>query len=133
MSTEAARGLTIITGAAGAIGAAVASALADITATLVLVDRDEVAVTTLADSLASRTTTVPVVADVSSEDDVAHYVEVARSHGQITGFFNNAGIEGWIGPITEYPVSTFEAVLAVNVKGVFLGLKHVLQDRKSVV
>jgi len=36
------------------------------------------------------------------------------------------GIEGAIAPITDYPVEMFDRVLAVNVRGVFLGLKHAL-------
>ena len=41
-------------------------------------------------------------------------------------FYNNAGIEGEIKPITQYPLETFRKVLDVNVVGVFLGMKHVL-------
>ena len=53
-------------------------------------------------------------------------------------FFNNAGIEGDIAPIVDYPLETFRRVLDVNVVGVFLGLKHVLpvmlkQDRGSII
>ena len=58
--------------------------------------------------------------------------------GQIDVFFNNAGIEGAIAPIIEYPVETLRRVLDVNVVGVFLGLKHVLavmlkQHRGSII
>ncbi len=41
-------------------------------------------------------------------------------------FFNNAGIEGVVKPITEYPEEVFDKVIAVNVKGVWLGIKYVL-------
>src|SRR6185312_15384356 len=43
-------------------------------------------------------------------------------------FFNNAGIEGKVSPIVDYDEAVFDAVLGVNVKGVFLGLKHVLPE-----
>ncbi len=46
--------------------------------------------------------------------------------GTIDVFFNNAGIEGKVAPITEQKVEDFDQVLNVNVRGVFLGLKHVL-------
>ena len=49
-----------------------------------------------------------------------------ESAGQIDIFFNNAGIEGPVRPIAEYPLADFRRVLDVNVVGVFLGLKHVL-------
>src|SRR5699024_4662367 len=41
-------------------------------------------------------------------------------------FFNNAGIEGVVKPITEYPEEEFDKLMAVNVKGVWLGMKYVL-------
>ncbi len=66
-------------------------------------------------------------ADVSSPKDVAAFVETAEvTLGPIGIFANNAGIEGVVAPIHEYPDDTFDRVLQVNVKGVFLGLKYVL-------
>ncbi|NEW27107.1 SDR family NAD(P)-dependent oxidoreductase [Nocardia cyriacigeorgica] len=124
-------GVTIITGAAGTIGSAVADALADDLGALVLVDRDPDGLAAAAEKLSDRVDIVTVAADVTSEADVARYVEVAGSHGEITGFVNNAGIEGWIGPLADYPGPAFDAVLAVNVKGVFLGLKHALRRMNS--
>ena len=65
--------------------------------------------------------------DVTSEDDVAEYVRAAvEKFGPIDAFYNNAGIEGDILPITNYPLESFRRVLDVNVIGVFLGMKHVL-------
>lgn len=46
--------------------------------------------------------------------------------GKIDVFFNNTGIEGKVAPITEQKAEDLDKVLAVNVRGVFLGLKHVL-------
>src|ERR1700686_1271156 len=53
-------------------------------------------------------------------------------------FYNNAGIEGSVAPTHQYDEEMFDRVMAVNVKGVFLGLRHVLpvmlvQGRGSVV
>jgi NAD(P)-dependent dehydrogenase (short-subunit alcohol dehydrogenase family) len=53
-------------------------------------------------------------------------------------FYNNAGVEGDVKPITEYPLAMFRKVIDVNVVGVFLGMKHVLpvmlkQDRGSII
>ena len=59
-------------------------------------------------------------------------------YGAIDCFHNNAGIEGSVAPTHEYNEAMFDRVIAVNVKGVFLGLRHVLpvmiaQGRGSVV
>ena len=53
-------------------------------------------------------------------------------------FYNNAGVEGDVKPITEYPLAMFRKVIDVNVVGVFLGMKHVLpvmlkQDSGSII
>src|SRR5258708_19775255 len=42
------------------------------------------------------------------------------------GFFNKAGIEGKVARTAEYDEAVFDAVMGINVKGVFLGLRHVL-------
>jgi NAD(P)-dependent dehydrogenase (short-subunit alcohol dehydrogenase family) len=58
---------------------------------------------------------------------VEGYVAAAiERYGRIDAFFNNAGIEGVIATVEHYPVDTFDQVLAVNLKGAFLGLKHVV-------
>jgi NAD(P)-dependent dehydrogenase (short-subunit alcohol dehydrogenase family) len=40
--------------------------------------------------------------------------------------FANAGIEGVVAPITDYPDDVFDQVIAVNVRGVWLGVKRVM-------
>ena len=67
------------------------------------------------------------------------YVRAALDKfGTVDIFYNNAGIEGDIAPITKYPLETFRRVIDVNVVGVFLGLKHVLpamlkQNKGSII
>ena len=46
--------------------------------------------------------------------------------GRIDVLFNNAGIEGKVAPLTEQKIEDFDRVIAVNVRGAFLGLQHVL-------
>ena len=68
-----------------------------------------------------------VAADVTRSADVQAYVQATLdAYGAIDCFFNNAGIEGKVAPTAEYDEAVFDAVIAVNLKGVFLGLRHVL-------
>ena len=55
------------------------------------------------------------VADVSKSADVQAYVAAAlAAFGRIDGFFNNAGMEGKLGPIYEYDEAEFDRIVAVN-------------------
>jgi 3alpha(or 20beta)-hydroxysteroid dehydrogenase len=119
--------VAVITGAANGFGLAVAERLASEGARLVLVDRDESALAAAAEKLGG----LAVVADVSVEADVDGYVAAAVSaHGRIDLFFNNAGIEGRMAPMTELSVADFDRVWAVNARGVFMGLRAVLTVMK---
>ena len=68
-----------------------------------------------------------VAADVTDPAQVEAYVQATLArHGRLDVFFNNAGIEGAVAPIVDYPLEVFDKVMAVNVRGVFLGLKYVI-------
>ena len=68
-----------------------------------------------------------VQADVTQSASVKDYVEKTLSaYGRIDAFFNNAGIEGKVIPTQDYDEEIFDRVIAVNLKGVFLGMRHVL-------
>jgi NAD(P)-dependent dehydrogenase (short-subunit alcohol dehydrogenase family) len=119
--------VVVVTGAAGMIGAATMRLLAARGAKLVAVDRDAGELGRVTVSLPAAAEALTLVADVTSEDAVASYVRAAVDRfGRIDAFFNNAGIEGDIAPITKYPIDSFRRVLDINVVGVFLGMKHVL-------
>lgn len=67
-----------------------------------------------------------VEADVTRRADVERYVAAAKERfGGIDAFFNNAGILGPVSPLVEYPEDDFDRVIAVNLKGVWLGLRTV--------
>jgi NAD(P)-dependent dehydrogenase (short-subunit alcohol dehydrogenase family) len=120
--------VALITGAAGGIGGAAAERFAALGADVHLVDVDEDGLARRAESVAAtgrRATTS--TADVTKSADVRGYVGAAlREHGRIDAFFNNAGIEGPVATLAEYPEEEFERVVGVNLFGVFLGLRHVL-------
>jgi 3alpha(or 20beta)-hydroxysteroid dehydrogenase len=119
--------VAVVTGAANGFGLAVATRLADEGAKLVLVDRDAEALHAAAEKLGG----LAVVADVSQEAEVDGYVAAAvDAHGRIDLFFNNAGIEGRMAPMTELSVADFDRVWAVNARGVFMGLRAVLRVMK---
>jgi NAD(P)-dependent dehydrogenase (short-subunit alcohol dehydrogenase family) len=119
--------VAVVTGAAGVIGSATIQLLAERGARIVAVDRREADLKTAIKGLPASTEALAIEADVTSEDEVAEYVRAAvDKFGTIDVFYNNAGIEGDIKPITEYSLESFRKVLDVNVVGVFLGMKHVL-------
>jgi len=63
--------------------------------------------------------------DVASEDDIANLVDHTLSRfGQLDIMFNNAGVGGAIGPLTETTVASWDYTFDVLAKGVFLGIKH---------
>jgi NAD(P)-dependent dehydrogenase (short-subunit alcohol dehydrogenase family) len=117
----------VVTGAAGVIGRATAMLLAERGARIVAVDRKRGELEAAIQDLPVSAQALPVTADVTDEDQVREYVRAAvDAFGTIDVFYNNAGIEGEIAPITKYSLETFRRVLEVNVVGVFLGMKHVL-------
>jgi NAD(P)-dependent dehydrogenase (short-subunit alcohol dehydrogenase family) len=132
--------VALITGAGNGIGRAASLAFAQQGALVVLVDRDTAAGEEAAASIVAQGGNARfIAADVTRSEDVQAYVRAAlKAHGTIDCFFNNAGIEGRVAPTVECDEATFDAVMAVNVKGVFLGLRYVLpvllrQRRGAVV
>jgi NAD(P)-dependent dehydrogenase (short-subunit alcohol dehydrogenase family) len=131
--------VAVVTGAAGVIGSATIRLLAERGARIVAVDRRQEDLKTAISALPASAQALAVEADVTREDEVAEYVRAAvDKFGTIDVFYNNAGIEGDIKPITEYSLESFRRVLDVNVVGVFLGMKHVLpvmfkQNKGSII
>lgn len=69
-----------------------------------------------------------VQADVSKEEDVERYVKAAvDTYGRIDAFFNNAGVLQKFTLLENLDAAEFDRIINVNVRGVFLGLKHVLK------
>ena len=120
--------VAIVTGAGGGIGRAVALALSDAGAKVLLVDlARERGMETELQIKARGGDALFVAADVSQELEVKAYVETAcHAWGRVDIFMNNAAWQGEILSLVDYPVDMFDKVMGINVRGVFLGLKYVL-------
>lgn len=129
--------VALVTGAAGVIGSCVSRRLLSEGCRVALVDYDRDALDGVMRSLDAGDRARAVTADVTSPESTRSCVAQAVGHfGPIDIFLNNAGIEGATAPITEYPDEIFNRVMAVNVTGVFLGMKYVvpaMRDGSSVV
>ena len=120
--------VALITGGGGGIGRATALGFSGRGAKVVVVDLDRAEGEASAELVRQRGGDARFVhADVTKSDDVQNYVRAALdAYGTIDCFFNNAGIEGKVMPMQEYDEAVFDAVIGVNLKGVFLGMRHVL-------
>ena len=118
--------IAIITGGAGGIGQAAARQFTAEGARVVLVDREEAALQSIVGSIGEDKASY-VVADVTQPEQVQSYVKAAVERwGGVDILLANAGIEGAVSPISDYAIDTFDQVMAVNVRGVWLGLKYVI-------
>ena len=120
----------IITGAGSGLGRAAAVRLGSEGASLALVDivKDGLSETEAAvREVSPQAELVSVVADVSRVEDAERYVDTTLGRfSRIDGFFNNAGVEGRPNLTEDYGVEEFDRVVAINLRGVFLGLEKVL-------
>jgi len=106
----------VITGAASGIGAETARLFKAEGASVVGVDLDAGAEGDLA-----------IQADVTDSDQVRDmYARAKDELGRVDVLFNNAAIGGTPAPLAECPEELFDEVIAVNLRGIFLGLRYVL-------
>ncbi|KAL6970089.1 Short-chain dehydrogenase reductase Ata1 [Sarracenia purpurea var. burkii] len=122
LSAKRLRGkVAIVTGGARGIGAATAQLFASNGAHVIIADILDELGAPLADSIGGRY----VHCDVSNETDVESAVKLALSwKGQLDIMFNNAGIGGPAGSITNLQMEQMKALIATNVNGVVHGIKH---------
>lgn len=114
--------VAIVTGGAGGIGAATARRLSAEGARVVVVDTDSARARAVAESLPGPGGWVG--ADVSDEASVERYVDAAVSRfGRVDLHHLNAGIAGSLTALPELSAADFDRVMAVNVRGVFLGIR----------
>jgi NAD(P)-dependent dehydrogenase (short-subunit alcohol dehydrogenase family) len=118
--------VVLVTGAASGIGRATALAFADRGARVVAADRDadgnEVTACTIRDQGAEA---LALTVDVSDAEAVSRMVaHISAKFGRLDVACNNAGIEGELVPTADYTIEEWDRVVGVNLRGVFLCMKH---------
>jgi NAD(P)-dependent dehydrogenase (short-subunit alcohol dehydrogenase family) len=114
--------VAVITGAGSGMGKAMAEMFAAEGAKVVCADisgkQDEVAA-----SIGSAA--VAVHADVANETDIKNMIATAESKfGRLSILVNNAGFGGEMKPLHEQSAETWDRIHAVNIRGVFLGMRY---------
>lgn len=121
--------VAVVTGGAAGIGAGTVRALhaegARVVVADVQVEAGEALVAELGERVLFRRT------DVSDEDSVRDLVDATVAHfGGLDIMFNNAGIIGAVGPIDRTRMEDADLTIAVNLRGVLLGMKHAARVMK---
>jgi len=121
--------VTIITGGASGMGRVASRLFAAEGARVVVADvTEEAAGAAVAEVVAAGGQATAVAADVSTEDGARRMVEHAmKTFGRVDVLYNNAGIMPEADhSVVDTDVATWDRVMAVNVRGVFLGCKHAI-------
>ncbi|BDU75997.1 SDR family NAD(P)-dependent oxidoreductase [Mesoterricola sediminis] len=118
--------VVLVTGASSGIGEAAARLFAKEGASVVAAARRMDRIESITEELREEGLRVwGVVCDVTDEDSVAKAVKSTMEHfGRLDAAFNNAGIPGAMRPLHELVAADFDRVLATNLKGAFLCMKH---------
>ncbi|WP_164156138.1 SDR family NAD(P)-dependent oxidoreductase [Sandarakinorhabdus rubra] len=117
--------VALVTGAASGIGAATARRLAQEGAAVLLTDLDIGGEEVAAGIVAQGGTALFRLHDVTSHPDWAAAVEHAvEDFGRLDILVNNAGIAGGNHELMDHSYDAWRQILAVNLDGVFLGLRH---------
>jgi len=116
----------IVTGAADGLGKAIAQCFADNAMKVVISDINADKGLAAAEELRQAGGEVVFYqADVSDEEQVAKLIAfTVETYGKLDGIVNNAGIAAESRPLHEYSTAEFERLMAIDLKGVFLGMKY---------
>lgn len=114
--------VAIVTGGTSGIGERIAEVFVAEGAKVVVAARRQEE----GEKLAQRLGVTFIRADVANEDDVKTMVDHAvKAFGRVDCLVNNAAVPSPMVSITEIDAATIDQLLAVNVRGVLLGIKHV--------
>jgi len=126
----------IVTGGAGTRGFASARALLSEGAKVMLVDLNAEKLAGAVRSLDTDSAAF-VVADVADAVQTREYVgETVARWGKIDVLFSNAGNEGPLVAVTDYPEDVFDSIMATHVRGSFLACKYAIpqmSDHGSII
>ena len=123
MSGRLAGRTAVITGAASGIGAGTARMFVAEGANVIVADLQVEAGKALVAELGEAARFAEC--DVTNEDQIAAAVDMAVSEfGSLDVMFNNAGVVGVVGKISEIPVEAWDHTMSILLRGVFLGTKH---------
>ena len=113
--------VTVVTGGASGIGAACCRNFAARGAKVVVADLNAEG----AKAVAAEFGGLGVCCNVGREDEVNALIKAAENHfGPVDVMFNNAGIVGAVGRISEMSAEAWDNTIAILLRGVFLGTKH---------
>jgi NAD(P)-dependent dehydrogenase (short-subunit alcohol dehydrogenase family) len=119
--------VALVTGGAGGIGSAAVRQLAAGGARVAIADRDGQGAQLLADELGDQARAVTV--DISDEADVDNCTRaIVERFGRVDLHVLNAGIPGSLAPFEELTADDFDRVIAVNLRGTFLGLRSAFRQ-----
>ena len=117
--------VAVITGGSTGIGRSTALAFARLGANVVIGDANPEGATTVELIRHDGGQAVFVRTDVTDERQVENLVATAvRTYGGLDVAFNNAGIAAKQAPLAEVDTATFDKVIAIDLRGVFLAMKH---------
>lgn len=127
--------IAIITGGASGMGLATVHRFLEEGASVVIADFNETKGLEAADQAARAGFKEQVLfkkTDVASEDHIQALIDLTLSQfGSLDIIFNNAGVGGAIGPLTETTTADWDYTFDVLAKGVFLGIKHAARTFKA--
>ncbi|MBE1588544.1 SDR family NAD(P)-dependent oxidoreductase [Nonomuraea angiospora] len=125
--------VALVTGASGVLGRAAALAYAGEGASVLVAGRDTATlaeVVKLIEERGGRASAFTV--DVTRSAEVAAMVEAAVSrYGGLDVALNAAGVFGMLAPLADYDEDVWDTTLAVNLKGVFLSMKHEIAHMRA--